>query len=71
MERADLLKLVRWKMPYGKYSGLLLCDLPEHYVAFMVRSALPDGQLGGLILLLNEIQINGLMALLKPLREQS
>jgi uncharacterized protein (DUF3820 family) len=71
MQAEDLIRLTNTAMPYGKYKGLLLCDLPEHYVAFLVNKALPKGNLGALILLLNEIQINGLMQLLEPLRERT
>lgn len=70
MQPEDLIKLVTWKMPYGKYKGLTLCDLPEHYVGFIALKMLPQGELGQLILLLNEMQINGLMGLLKPLKEK-
>lgn len=70
MQAEDLIKLVAWKMPYGKYKGLILCDLPEHYVGFIALNMLPQGELGQLILLLNEMQINGLMGLLKPLKEK-
>ncbi len=68
MQPEDLIRLTNTVMPYGKYKGLFLCDLPEHYVAFLINKALPQGTLGALILLLNEIQINGLMYLLSPLK---
>ena len=70
MQPEDLIKLTTQVMPYGKYQGMVLCRLPEHYVSFMVNKALPQGQLGQLILLLNELQINGLMYLLSPLKEK-
>lgn len=70
MQPEDLIKLVTWKMPYGKYKGLTLCDLPEHYVGFIALKMLPQGELGQLILLLNEMQINGLMGLLNPLKDK-
>lgn len=70
MQAQDLVKLTTHIMPYGKYQGLKLCELPEHYVSFMINKALPKGQLGELITLLNEIQINGLMYLLTPLKEK-
>ena len=70
MQPEDLLKLSTQIMPYGKYQGVKLCDLPEHYVSFIANNALPKGSLGALISLLNEIQINGLMYLLKPLKER-
>lgn len=70
MQPEDLIKLVTWKMPYGKYKGLTLCDLPEHYVSFIALKMLPQGELGQLILLLNEMQINGLMGLLNPLKDK-
>ena len=64
----DLLKLVNTKMPYGKYSGLTLIDLPEPYVVWYYGKGLPEGELGRLLGLLYEIKANGLEYLFKPLR---
>jgi len=63
-----LLELVTLKMPYGKYKGRVLCDLPEHYLAWFYRRGFPPGQIGVLLAALHEIKLNGLEYLLKPIR---
>jgi hypothetical protein len=64
----DLLLLVRRQMPFGKYQGRLLCELPGHYLAWFAREGFPRGELGRLLALMHEIDHNGLRALLEPLR---
>lgn len=65
----DLIALVETKMPYGKYKGLALIDLPEPYVVWYFGKGLPQGKLGRLLGLLYEIKTNGLEYLLNPLRD--
>jgi uncharacterized protein (DUF3820 family) len=69
MEAADLQKLVVMRMPYGKYQGRLLADLPGAYLAWFAREGFPPGQLGRLLALALEIDHNGLSGLLDPLRQ--
>ncbi|MBP7824291.1 MAG: DUF3820 family protein [Pseudomonas sp.] len=71
MDPQDLLKLVSQSMPYGKYQGRLLADLPGHYLAWFARQGFPRGELGRLLALMHEIDHNGLSALLTPLRRQT
>lgn len=68
MEAQDLEKLVRWRMPYGKYEGRYLADLPGHYLAWFARNGFPDGDLGRLLTLMFELDHNNLRGLLDPLR---
>jgi uncharacterized protein (DUF3820 family) len=68
MEAGDLQKLVSVRMPYGKYQGRLLADLPGAYLAWFARKGFPNGELGRLLALALEIDHNGLSALLEPLR---
>lgn len=63
-----LMKLVRMRMPFGRYRGRLLCELPEPYVAWFHRKGFPPGEIGTLLSLLFEIRLNGLEYLLKPIR---
>lgn len=70
MQTEDLNKLVTMQMPYGKYKGRLLADLPGHYLNWFAREGFPRGELGRLLQLMQEIDHNGLSALLTPLREQ-
>ena len=65
----QLQQLVRRTMPYGKYQGRLLADLPGHYLAWFARQGFPSGELGRLLALMHEIDHNGLSALLSPLRQ--
>ena len=63
-----LKELVGIRMPYGKYKGQILCDLPEPYLVWYYQKGFPEGKLGVLLALLYEIKLNGLEDLLKPLR---
>ncbi|PLX87216.1 MAG: hypothetical protein C0618_07415 [Desulfuromonas sp.] len=67
---AELYALVRAEMPFGKYAGRLLIDLPEPYVVWLVRNRLPEGVLGRQLLAVYEIKVNGLEGLLAPLKAQ-
>ncbi len=63
----SLQQLASAKMPYGKYAGRLLVDLPEPYVVWIVGNQLPNGLLGQQLLEIYEIKVNGLEGLLYPL----
>jgi len=63
-----LLALVNTRMPYGKYKGTLICDLPDAYLEWFARKGFPAGKLGILLNTMNEIALNGLKYLLQPLR---
>jgi uncharacterized protein len=63
-----LIELVRVHMPFGKYKGRILCDLPEAYLAWFNRKGFPPGNIGMLLSVLYEIKLNGLGYLLKPLK---
>lgn len=64
-----LLRLVNMKMPFGKYKGTMLCDLPVSYLEWFQRKGFPKGKLGMLLQTVNEIKLNGLMHLLEPLKK--
>lgn len=68
MNPEDLLRLVSQVMPFGKYQGRLLADLPGHYLNWFARVGFPPGELGRLLALMHEIDHNGLKHLLAPLR---
>lgn len=68
MNEADLLRLLHTPMPYGKYRGYKLADLPGHYLNWYARVGFPKGELGRLLALMQEIDHNGLAWLLDPLR---
>jgi uncharacterized protein (DUF3820 family) len=64
----DLHKIANLRMPYGKYEGVALIDLPEPYVVWFNKKGFPEGELGRLLALLYEIKLNGLEYLFEPLR---
>ncbi len=68
MDQEKLLLLVSREMPFGKYKGRLLADLPGNYLNWFARVGFPKGELGSLLALMHEIDHNGLSALLDPLR---
>jgi uncharacterized protein len=65
-----LLQLVEMKMPFGKFKGMLLCDLPVSYLEWFNRKGFPEGKLGMLLQTMLEIKMNGLDDLLKPLKKK-
>ena len=60
--------LLSREMPYGKYQGRLIADLPGHYLNWFAREGFPRGELGALLALMHELDHNGLSSLLDPLR---
>ncbi|WP_018606309.1 DUF3820 family protein [Uliginosibacterium gangwonense] len=60
--------LLTQTMPYGKYKGRLLADLPGHYLGWFAREGFPKGKLGQLLALMYELDHNNLRGLLDPLR---
>lgn len=69
MNTQHLELLVTRTMPYGKYQGRLIADLPGNYLNWFARTGFPKGELGQLLALMQELDHNGLSALLDPLRK--
>ena len=67
-QHAQLLELARTRMPFGKYAGTRLVDLPEPYVVWFSQNGFPQGKLGEMLQIVYEIKVNGLEYLFKPLR---
>ena len=65
---AVLLKLAKTRMPFGRYKGRLLIDLPKPYVIWFAKKGFPEGELGRMLKILYEVKMNGLEYLFKPLR---
>lgn len=61
----DLLKLKEWTMPFGKFEGRALINLPEAYLLWFQKEGFPDGKLGELLALCLELKIEGLDELIK------
>jgi len=68
MTPQDLELLVMRTIPFGKYKGRLIADLPGNYLNWFARTGFPPGEIGRLLALMQEIDHNGLRDLLSPLR---
>ncbi len=63
-----LVDLVSQRMPFGRYQGRLLCDLPEPYLVWFHQKGLPEGKIEILLEAIYEIKLNGLEYLLEPVK---
>jgi uncharacterized protein len=70
MNPQDLELLLVREMPYGKYQGRLIADLPGHYLGWFAREGFPKGEIGRLLALMYELDHNNLRELLVPLRRK-
>lgn len=68
-DTTDLLKLAEARMPFGKYAGTRLIDLPERYVVWFAQKGFPEGELGRMLKAVYEIKLNGLEYLFKSLKK--
>ena len=64
---SHLVELANYKMPFGKYKGSYLVDLPEAYYTWFKQKGFPDGKLGAMMQEMYEIKINGLEGLVRNL----
>jgi len=69
LDEEYMLKLVRFRMPFGAFKGRLLIDLPEPYVVWFHQKGYPPGELGEMLATVYEIKLNGLEYLFHKLRE--
>lgn len=68
-DEKDLEKLILWKMPFGRYKGLKLIDLPEEYLFWFQRDAFPKGELGRLMQISLQLKIDGVDTVVKNLKQ--
>lgn len=66
--RENLELIVTTKMPYGKYAGYRLCDIPEHYLVWMKNKGFPKYKLGMLLEIVYEMKLEGLDYLISDLK---
>jgi len=68
MDHKQLIELIELKMPFGKYKGRLLIDLPEPYLVWFRQKGFPKGKIGTLLNLCYEIKLNGLEQMVKSIK---
>ena len=64
-DKKAFIALATTKMPYGKYKGIRLVDLPEPYIVWFSQKGFPEGKLGEMLQAVYEIKLNGLEYLFK------
>jgi uncharacterized protein (DUF3820 family) len=69
-DKQFLIKLAHTKMPFGKYEGYHLIDLPEYYVVWYSNKGFPKGQLGMMLQLVHELKLNGLENIVRNIKAQ-
>ncbi len=66
-----LIKLANTKMPYGKYKGRYMIDLPEYYVVWYRNKGFPKGQIGDMLATVYELKVNGLEDLVRTIQKKN
>lgn len=69
-DKQALLELANAKMPFGKFKGRYLVDLPEPYLVWFGQQGFPKGKLGSQLQQMLEIKVNGLEAILRTIRDR-
>ena len=64
-DKEAFIALATTKMPFGKYKGIRLVDLPEPYLVWFSHKGFPEGKLGEMLQTVYEIKLNGLEYLFK------
>jgi len=67
-DKQFLIDTANMKMPFGKYKGTYLIDIPEHYIVWYRNKGFPKGKLGDMMMLVYELKLNGLEEILRKIR---
>ena len=67
-DKSLLIKLVNTPMPFGKYQGRLIIDLPEPYLLWFERKGFPKGEISDLLRLALEIAVSGSTDIIRALK---
>lgn len=70
MEKEKLIELAHYKMPFGKYEGRYLVEIPEYYYTWFKQKGFPPGKLGNMMQQMYEIKVNGLEELIFTIKKQ-
>ena len=69
-DKQFLIEVSKMRMPYGKYKGRFLIDLPEHYIVWYHNKGFPKGKMGQMLGLVYELQLNGLEHLIREIKKR-
>lgn len=69
-DKKSLIELAHYRMPFGKFKGRYLLDLPESYLIWFKQKGFPPGKLGDLLQSMTEIKINGLEPLVRKIQKE-
>lgn len=69
-DKQFLIKLAHTKMPFGKYEGRYLIDLPEYYIVWYHNKGFPKGKLGDMLTQVYELKLNGLEHLIRDIQKR-
>jgi uncharacterized protein len=67
----ELITIANTQMPFGKFKGRFLIDLPEYYIVWYRNKGFPKGKLGHQLELIYELKLNGLEYLIRNIKNQS
>lgn len=70
-DKQFLIDTAKMRMPFGKYKGAYLVDIPEYYLVWYKNKGFPAGKLGKMMGLVYEMQLNGLEDVLRKIRTTS
>lgn len=69
-DKQFLIDVSKMRMPYGKYKGRFLIDLPEHYIVWYHNKGFPNGKLGKMLGLVYELKLNGLEDIIREVKRR-
>ncbi|MFD1064092.1 DUF3820 family protein [Winogradskyella litorisediminis] len=69
-DKASLIELAKYKMPFGKYKDQYLVDIPEYYYTWFKQKGFPKGKLGNMMQQMYEIKVNGLEEIIYRIKRE-
>ena len=70
LDKKNLIELAHYRMPFGKFKGRYLVNLPEPYLVWFHQKGYPDGKLGKMLRSMYEIKVNGLETIILKIQKE-